>query len=217
MDDYNKQKLEPSLGVSTSPAEPDKEKMDSSKVKNTRKGKRKNKDEPRSQPPNPFGQFLQHKRVMDGKVNFEKACVEWKEMSSENKRFYRHCFEEEKAAMGDGYRATKSKKEKQDSKSEKKATKNSRIGRGSKVNQQKEESVSSHQLLSKVQSVDSEINQLHSEARKLQETLCSEKIQLSLNQYKLEEKIVECSNVKEKYKVLLTQHSSCLVAGPDKK
>lgn len=207
--DVEGQELEPLSGVAS--PEPGIEKVEN-KVKKTRKRKKKDSDEPKTRPPNPFGQFLQHKRAMDGKVDFEKACVEWKHMTSAEKGFYIHCFEEEKAAMGEGYRATKSKKEKQ--KIGKKAKKKSPIA---EVKQLKEESFSSHQLLSKVESIDSEINQLHSEARKLQESLYSEKVQLSLNQFKLEEKAVECRNVQEKYQVLLTQHSSCLVAGLAKK
>ena len=200
---------EPSLlGVRS---EPDKEKVEN-KVKKSRKRKKKDNDETKTRPPNPFGQFLKHKRAMDGKVDFQKACAEWKQMTSAEKGFYIHCFEEEKAAMGDKYRPTNSKEEKH--KNGKEVKKKSKTA---KVKQLKEESFSSHQLLSKVEAIDSEINKLHSKSRQLQETLHCEKVQLALSQFKLEEKTQECSNVQEKYQVLLTQHSSCLDVGLFKK
>ena len=189
------------------PPEPGKENVENkSKNKRKRKKKKKDNDEPKTRPPNSFGQFLKHKRSIEGKIDFKKACVEWKQMPSTEKGFYTHCFEEEKTAMGDGYRPVKSKKEKQEL--SKKAKKKSKIADKS---QQKEESFSSLQLLTKVESIDSEISRLHREARQLQKSLIGEKVQLSLNQFKLEERSVECCNVKEKYQVLLTQHSSCLV------
>jgi hypothetical protein len=161
----------------------------------------------KSEPANPFGHFLKQKRARDGKVNFASACVEWKEMGTERKSYYRKCFEEEKAAMGDRYRrASERGKAKVVRKSEKQSSKNSKLKQ-----QQEVGNPSGLQLLSKVQFLDSEIEKLHLEATNLQELLCGEKVQLSLSQFKLDEKTIECSNMKDKYKSLLAQHSSCLL------
>ena len=64
-------------------------------------------------------------------------------------------------------------------------------------------------LLTQTKFQDKNIDQLHLEARSLQEILCDEKVKLAVNQYRLEEKTVEYNSLKDKYKVLLNQHSSC--------
>ena len=64
----------------------------------------------KTEPANPFGQFMKHKRVEEGEVIFSQARLEWKQMSEEDKRFYRNCYEEEKAALGDNYRVGRKRK-----------------------------------------------------------------------------------------------------------
>ena len=59
---------------------------------------------------NPFGQFLREKRANEGKFNHKLACEEWSKMSKDKSEYYRKLYDEEKAAMGDGYRAKKVRK-----------------------------------------------------------------------------------------------------------
>jgi hypothetical protein len=176
--------------------------------------KRKKKDEQKTKAANPFGQFLKHKRASDGKVDFKKACQEWADSSAENKDYYRKCYEEDKSALTARYRSPDSGN--QSSESEKQS-KSSRSKKGPKVKKLTEGTTSNLQLLLKVESLDSEIDQLNLEARNLTDLLCGEKVQLSINQFKHDEKITECSNFKEKFKILLSQHSSCLVGDLMKK
>ena len=65
------------------------------------------------------------------------------------------------------------------------------------------------QLLSEIESLDDETEKMYLEARQLQEVLCSEKLQLKANQMRLDEKVNECENIREKYRTLVSQHSSC--------
>ena len=168
------------------------------KSKNIRKGDQKTKAA------NPFGQFLKFKRK-DGKFDFKKACQEWAGMSGEEKDYYRKCYEEDKSALID------TGKEKKDSESEKQSKK-SRSKKGPKVKKQTGGTTSNIQLLLKVESLDSELEQLGHEAKNLTDLICGEKVQLAVNQYKLDEKTMECNSFREKIKTLLSQHSSCLVA-----
>jgi hypothetical protein len=179
-----------------------------------KKYKKKKKSEQKSKAANPFGQFLKYKRKTDGKVDFKKSCLEWAKMTAEKKDYFRKCYEEDKSALVDRYTATDSGN--QDSESEK-LSKSSRSRKGPKVQKQTRGTTSSLQLLLRVESLDSEIEQLDQEARNLADLLCGEKVQLAINQYKLDEKITECNSFKDKFKILLSQHSSCLVAGLMKK
>ena len=177
---------------------------DSSKVVTGPKATKGGKSKRKTEPANPFGQFLREKHAHDGKVVHLLACEEWRNMSEESKEFYRKLYEEEKTAMGDTYRAKEIREGNSETKEKSPGKK-----KGVKVNQFTKDPLNSLQLLSKIQSLDNETDMTHLEARHLQEFLCSEKVQLATSQLRLEEKIRECESVKEKYKTLLSQHSSC--------
>ena len=55
---------------------------DLDKVKKSPKEKEK---KPKTEPANPFGQFMKVKRAKEGEVKFSQARFEWKNMSEEDK------------------------------------------------------------------------------------------------------------------------------------
>ena len=166
---------------------------------------KENKKKPKTEPANQFGQFMKHKRAIEGEFKFEQARLEWKDMSEEDKGFYKKCYVDEKAALGDNYREGRKRKS-----NKKNEIKENQYGgkKGPKV-QEDERTESSLELLAKVEYLDSEMERVNLEGRGLQEQLCNEKVKLAVNQFKLDEKTNECNNLKEKYKTLVTQHSNC--------
>merc|ERR1712202_82462 len=80
---------------------------DLEKMKNSSKEKEK---KPKTEPANPFGQFLKAKRAKEGEVNFSQARLEWKTVSEEDRKMYRKRYEEEKTALGENYRACRKRK-----------------------------------------------------------------------------------------------------------
>ena len=52
-----------------------------------------------NQPANPFGQYLRHMKELNGKVDFKKACLDWKTLSKEEKKMYHDRFTEQRIAM----------------------------------------------------------------------------------------------------------------------
>ena len=182
--------------------------------------KKRKKGDKKTEPANPFGQFLKQKNNVQkqaelGRFSFKEACEEWKSMDSENKKFYKECYENEKKAMGDDYRARKvhvleSDKYPSISK-EKDEGKTAGKKKGSKVRKEVVKANDSIALLSTVKSLDSEIDKFSTEETELQEMLSEEKTQLAITQFKLGEKISEYENINDKYKTLLGQHSSCQI------
>ena len=120
---------------------------------------------------------------------------------------YRKRYEEEKTAMGENYRAGRKRKE-NIKKNEKIQYKKSHGKKGPKVQDVKLTN-SSLDLLTKGESIDSEIDRFHLEGRGLQEQISDEKVKLAVNQYKLNEKTNECNSLKDKYKTLVALHSNC--------
>ena len=175
------------------------------KVVNGPKVLKDKKTRKKTEPANPFGQFLREKRANDGKFVHKLACEEWRNLGEDKREHYRKLFEEEKAAMGDGYRAKKVRGGNPEKE------KSVRKKRGMKVKQSVtgEAPLNYLQLLSKLQSLDNELEMMHLEARHLQELLCNEKVQFETSQMRKEEKIKECESIRDKYKTLMSQHSSC--------
>ena len=165
---------------------------------------KKNKEKVKTEPANSFGQFLREKKAKSGKVVKQLACEEWRELSGEQKAHYRRLYEEEKEAMGDMYRSKTVRKENRD---ETKTALSNR--KGPKTSQSGKEAVDSLQLLYEIQSLDDETEKMYLEARQLQELLCSEKVQLKANEMKLDDKTNECESIRDKYRTLVGQHSSC--------
>ena len=64
-------------------------------------------------------------------------------------------------------------------------------------------------LVSELESVDLELERLQLEFQRLQKIIYQDRLQLSLNDFKIEEKVVEYDALVEKYKTLLNQHSKC--------
>ena len=186
--------------VSDGRIEPDDQARDLAKIMKGREKKLK------TEPANPFGQFMKHKRAKEGEVIFGQVLLEWKQMSEEDKGFYRNCYEEDKAALGDNYRA--GRKRKRNKKNEKIQENKSSGKKGPKV-QEVERKKSNLDLLTKCESLDGEIDQFNLEARGLQKQICDEKVKLAVNQFKLDEKTNECNSLKDKYKALVSQHSNC--------
>ena len=165
---------------------------------------KKNKEKVKTEPANSFGQFLREKKAKGSRAVVKLASEEWREMNEEQKAPYKRLYEEEKDAMGAVYRSKKVRNENRDE--SKKA-----LGKkkGPKINQSSKDTVNGLQLLSEIESLDDETEKMYLEARQLQEVLCSEKLQLKANQMRLDEKINECENIREKYRTLVSQHSSC--------
>ena len=64
-------------------------------------------------------------------------------------------------------------------------------------------------LISELESVDLELERLQVEFQRLQKIIFQDRLQLSHNNFKIEEKVVEYDSLVEKYKTLLSQHSKC--------
>ena len=159
----------------------------------------------KTEPTNPFGQFMKEKRAKFGKINYPETRLEWGKMPEDKKRYYVQLYEEEKVSLGDSYRA--GRKKKYQTKSGEIQTDKSLPKRRRK--KEKVPSLSNCQLLAQTQSLDKQIDQLHLEGRCLQDNLCDEKVKLAVIKYKLKEKTVETHTLKEKYKALLSQHVNC--------
>ena len=164
------------------------------------------KDKRKTEPANPFGQFIKEKRLKNGEVSFDNILLEWKGMGVEDKGVYRKLFEEEKAAMGPYYRFGRKRKLKQKSVSKRSDKKHGRTG--PKV-QKAENKKSNEDMLTEVETLDKNIDRLQSEAHRFQEQLHDEKVKLEVNKFKLEVKTYEGMSFTEKYKNLIGLHSNC--------
>ena len=165
------------------------------------------KQKVKTEPTNPYGLFLKEKRLNEGKVNLSETHIQWSKMSGEEKAKYEKLYEEEKLALGDNYRVGRKRKSKVESiKTKEEKSLKKKDPKGKKV----EPTCSNVQLLTQAESLDIKIDQLHIEAKSLQDKLCAEKVKLAVNQYELKENTCECHSLKEKYKALLSQHSICL-------
>ena len=167
---------------------------------NPKKQKRK------TEPANPFGQFIKEKKSKNGEISFDQLLLEWKSMDDENKGFYRKLFEEEKTAMGEDYRFARKRKLKQKSLVTRSDKKHGRTGPKVQEAGNKKTNVV---MLTEVETLDKNIDQLESEAHRLQEQLREEKVRLEVNKFKLELKTFEGMSLAEKYKNLLGLHSNC--------
>eukprot|EP00092_Neocalanus_flemingeri_P108003 GFUD01138633.1.p1 GENE.GFUD01138633.1~~GFUD01138633.1.p1 ORF type:complete len:223 (-),score=69.19 GFUD01138633.1:58-690(-) len=178
---------------------------DNEQVKKVKGGKAK-EDKIKTEPANPFGQYLKEMKN-EGKTCFEENRRRWEAMTEEEKEPYVKMYEEEKdelVAKGN-YRIGRKRKVHENASSEPKQGR-----KGPKKNDVEVES-SNLELLTRVQSLDIKIDQLDSQARGLQGHLCDEKVQLALMKFKLNEKTNEIISLKEKHKNLLSQHSTCRI------
>ena len=172
---------------------------------NQKKVKRRT-DKMKTEPANPFGQFLKIKRSNDGEISFDQILLEWKGMDEEDKALYRKLFEEEKAAMGPNYRFGRKRKLKQKSVFKQNDKKHGRTG--PKV-QEAENKITNLEMMAQVETLDKNIDQLELEAHRFQEQLRDEKVKLEVKKFKLEVKTSEGMSFTEKYKNLIGLHSNC--------
>ena len=63
--------------------------------------------------------------------------------------------------------------------------------------------------MSELESVDLELDKLQLQLQELQKIAFQDKLQLSHNTFKMEEKVAEYESLSEKYKALLGQHGKC--------
>ena len=133
------------------------------------------KDKWKTEPANLFGQFVKEKRL-------KNILLGWKGMGVEDKGVYRKLFEEEKAAMGPYYRFGRKRKLKQKSVSKRSDKKHGRTGPKVQEAGNKKTNVV---MLTEVETLDKNIDQLESEAHRLQEQLREEKVRLEVNKFKL--------------------------------
>ena len=169
-----------------------------------RKSRCKKVKGPKMKPTNSLGQFLKMKRQdlivnnSSAKVDLSAALEEWRNMGSEQKKFYEECSKKEKEEMN-----FIGKHDRKVSNSCKKAKKT----KDPKPPEVKENSTL--KFLSDLESIDKQIIQLRAENKVISDQWSNQKEEYAVNKYKLKMVTEEYETLKDKYILLETQHSMC--------